>query len=104
MNILNHLAGNIGIKGGVAANPEYPAATVDFNNTITSFVDSAKAGRVKTLIVCNTNPVFTTPKALGTEEAVRNIPFVASLSSHMDETTALADLILPSHTSLRTGG
>ncbi len=104
VNILNHLAGNIGIKGGVAANPEDPASSGDLGNTITSFVESARAGRVKTLIIRDTNPVFTTPKALGAEEAVRNIPFVVSLSSHMDETTALADLILPSHTSFEDWG
>lgn len=103
VNILNYLAGNIGIKGGVIPN-NLEARTIDFKNNITALATAASASKVKTLLVYNTNPVFTTPKAMKMEESLRSIPFIASFSSFMDETTAMADLILPAHTSLEDWG
>ena len=103
VNILNHLAGNIGIRGGVIPNSN-GSRTIDFKNNINALATAASASKVKTLLVYNTNPVFTTPKAMKTEESLRNIPFIASFSSFMDETTAMADLILPAHTSLEDWG
>jgi len=43
------------------------------------------------------NPVFVTP---GIREDILGIPFIASFSSFMDETTELADLVLPDHSDL----
>ncbi|MBI4745892.1 MAG: molybdopterin-dependent oxidoreductase [Deltaproteobacteria bacterium] len=103
VNILNHLAGNIGVRGGVIPNSG-GSRTIDYKNNITALAAAASASKVKTLLVYNTNPVFTTPKAMKTEESLRNIPFIASFSSFMDETTAMADLILPAHTSLEDWG
>ncbi len=108
VNILNHLAGNIGRKGGVVPNPagllNGRTGTELRKDRITDLAKSALEGDVKTLIVYNTNPVFTTPAGVKLERALRNVPFIASLSSFMDETTAMADLILPSHTSLEDWG
>lgn len=107
VNVLNHLAGNIGKKGGLIPNPETllgggkRAAT---NSDITGLIKRAGGGKVDTLIVSNANPVFTTPKAAGTAEAIKKVPFIASLSSFMDETTAYADLILPQNTALEDWG
>lgn len=103
VNILNHLAGNIGVRGGVIPNSNR-SRTIDFKNNIAALASAASASKVKTLLVYDTNPVFTTPKAMKTEESLRNIPFIASFSSFMDETTAMADLILPAHTSLEDWG
>ena len=103
VNILNHLAGNIGVRGGVIPNSN-GSRTIDFKNNIAALAEAASASKVKTLLVYDTNPVFTTPKAMKTEESLRNIPFIASFSSFMDETTAMADLILPAHTSLEDWG
>jgi anaerobic selenocysteine-containing dehydrogenase len=102
-NILNHLAGNIGVRGGVIPNIN-GSRTIDFKNNISALATAASASKIKTLLVYDTNPVFTTPKAMKTEESLRNIPFIASFSSFMDETTAMADLVLPAHTSLEDWG
>ncbi len=51
-----------------------------------------------------TNPMFSLPSTAGFAEALAGIPLIVSLSSFMDETTALADVILPSHTYLESWG
>ena len=66
--------------------------------------EDARAGRIEVLILNKTNPVFALPAAAGFKEALAGIPLIVSLSSFMDETTALADLILPSHTYLESWG
>ena len=103
VNILNHLAGNIGIKGGVIANPEVSGG-MDFKNNMTGLIEGALAGHVKTLIVYNTNPFFTTPPSAKAKESLGKVPLIVSLSSFMDETTAMADLVLPSNTSFEDWG
>jgi anaerobic selenocysteine-containing dehydrogenase len=52
---------------------------------------------VNALLVHNANPAYVAP-ALA--DKIKEVPFIASFSSFMDETTALADLILPDHSYL----
>lgn len=107
VNILNHLAGSLGAKGGVVPNPEElidGRRTVDFSGRISSLVKAAKASQVKTLIIGDTNPVLTTPAAAGLSGALSNIPFIASFASFIDDTSSMADVILPAHTPLEDWG
>jgi anaerobic selenocysteine-containing dehydrogenase len=57
---------------------------------------------VQVLLVDGANPVFTTPPAWRVREAFEKIPYIVSFSSFLDETTALADLILPDHSFLES--
>jgi anaerobic selenocysteine-containing dehydrogenase len=57
-------------------------------------------GQVKALLVFDTNPLFTLPEADKLRSALGSVPFIASFSSFLDETSAMADLILPNHVSL----
>ncbi len=107
VNILNYIAGNVGKKGGVIPNPEDTfkgPIKVDFSKRLTALIEAADSSNVKALIINNTNPLFSTPGDMRTSRALENIPFIASTSSFMDETTAMADLILPSHTSFEDWG
>jgi anaerobic selenocysteine-containing dehydrogenase len=63
-----------------------------------------RAGRVQAVLVYDANPAYELPAALRFSEALRAAPFVASFSSFLDETTALADLILPSNLPLEEWG
>jgi anaerobic selenocysteine-containing dehydrogenase len=54
------------------------------------------------LLVDGANPVFTTPRAWRVREAFQKIPYIASFSSFLDETSSLADLILPDHSFLES--
>lgn len=103
VNVLNHVAGNIGEKGGLLLKPD-AEKTADYRANIARLNEAALGGKIETLIVYNANPVFTTPKAMRFEENLKKIPFIASLSSFMDETTANADLVLPAHHFLEDWG
>jgi anaerobic selenocysteine-containing dehydrogenase len=48
------------------------------------------------------NPVFLSPKAWRVREALERVPFIASFGSFLDDTSVLADLILPDHSFLES--
>ena len=48
----------------------------------------------------DTNPLFTLPEAEKLRSALANVPFIASLASFLDESSVMADVILPSHVTL----
>ncbi len=102
VNILNHLAGNIGRKGGVVLNPERllkagKRASLK-NQKMTRFIDAAMAGNAQALIIDNTNPVFTMPKSSKITQAIREVSFVVSFATFIDESSAMSDIILPTNT------
>jgi anaerobic selenocysteine-containing dehydrogenase len=109
VSALNYLVGNIGKAGGVVFNPDpvTGGSAIDRQanyRTMQQLVENARAGNIDVLIVNNTNPAFTLPLASGFREAMAAIPTVVSLSSFMDETTLMADILLPSHTYLEAWG
>jgi molybdopterin-containing oxidoreductase family iron-sulfur binding subunit len=55
-------------------------------------------------MVRGANPAFTLPKSIGFSEAMAKVPFKVSFSSYPDETSELADLILPDHHALEQWG
>ena len=102
INILNYIAGNIG-------------KTVDFSDTqlisnannfkdILKLLEDMKSGGVDVLIVHGVNPVFTLPKSLNVEEAIKKVPYIVSFASFMDETTELSQLVLPDNHSVESWG
>ncbi len=68
------------------------------NGRTPSIADLVKDAQL--VLVHAANPVFHAPAAFGVSEALGKVPFIVSFSSFEDETTALADLILPDHTPL----
>ena len=108
VNVLNYLVGNLGKTGGLVFNPA-PAGQVSHAHqasyrTMLELAEDAQQGKIEVLILNGTNPVFTLPLAAGFRKALAKIPLIVSLSSFMDETTTLADIILPSHTYLESWG
>ncbi len=57
---------------------------------------------VEVLLVDGANPVFAAPKAWKVREAFDKVPFIVSFASFVDETSVLADLILPDHSFLES--
>jgi anaerobic selenocysteine-containing dehydrogenase len=57
---------------------------------------------VKVLFLYNANPVFATPPAWRVREAFEKVSFIVSFGSFIDETSVLADLILPDHSPLES--
>lgn len=104
VNILNYLLGNIDKKGGIRFN--YPSLmnegiekSISYKE-LTELANEVALGKVNTLFINNINPVYTMPASTKFNEAMKQIPFIVSFSHFMDETTALADLVLPTNMSL----
>jgi len=105
INLLNYVNGNIGKAGGVLFNPE-PAISggsgqrLGSHKEMQKFIKSMSRGDVDVLLLTSTNPAYTLPAKMKFAEAVAEVPQVVSFSSFLDETTAIADYILPTHTYL----
>lgn len=99
--LLNYVAGNIGTTVDFTAASTFAAATYADMQGLTQAMQS---GEVELAIIYNVNPVFNMPGQVNFAEALAQVPFVTSLSSLPDETTAQADLLLPSHTALESWG
>ena len=112
VNALNALVGAVDQPGGVSFTPQLDVAAAlkaagpagAAAPTLAQFAADVVAGKSTTqvLIVDGTNPVFTTPPAWRVREALEKVPYIVSFSSFLDETTALADLILPDHSFLES--
>jgi menaquinone reductase, molybdopterin-binding-like subunit len=107
VNALNVLLGSVGKPGGLlfsaTITPELEKTAVlrsSFDALIGQIQRVPDAVRV--LFLYNANPVFATPQASGVREALEKIPFIASFGSFIDETSILADLILPDHSPLES--
>lgn len=102
VNILNYLAGNVGVT--VDFSDPLSVSNSDGFSDMKKLVEEMRSGGVDMLIVHDVNPVFTLPGELDTAGAVKKVPFVVSLSSFLDETSELADLVLPESTFLESWG
>ena len=102
VGLLNYVAGNIGETVRFAQDGLW-----DNTSTCADLLDLAGAmrdGSIEVLVLHQVNPVHTLPAAADFAGALDAVPFVAATSSWPDETTARADLILPSHTPLESWG
>ncbi|MGB8325040.1 MAG: molybdopterin-dependent oxidoreductase, partial [Candidatus Acidiferrum sp.] len=114
VNALNALLGSVGKPGGLQFTLESPlaAGAVARGNSGASQASSVRAlaqqilsGQprpIEVLLVHEANPVFATPLGWRVKEALEKVPFIASFGSFLDETSRLADLILPDHSFLES--
>ena len=117
---LNALVGAFGAPGGIlhgaddasgpapavagsrvqAAGAKPGARTTQPGVDIHTLIGAIGNNQIKALLVLDTNPLFTLPEADQLRSALANVPFIASFASFLDESSMMADLILPSHTTL----
>ncbi len=130
VHTLNALAGNINQPGGVWAVPEpdyieWPELEMDgvasegmqqprvdgagshrypnaryLLDRLPQVVNASAESPVQVLFVAGANPVYSLQDTESVKKAFERIPFVVSFSSYMDETTELADMVLPNHVFL----
>jgi len=130
VHALNALAGRVNKKGGVLLSDDLPLAPwsdvecdpvamagltkerVDragssrypfagsLIHKFTEAINSASDLPVDTLLLFSANPLHTIPDGQGFIDAMAKIPFIVSFSPFMDETSMMANLILPDHTHL----
>ena len=112
---LNYLLGSVGKTGGVLFNPESPLDDVLATTQVASYADwqelrdRMQSGQVGLMMVHGANPVYNMPPKIDVESvdfgtALTSVPTLVSFSSFMDETTAMADLVLPDHVYLEAWG
>ena len=106
---LNHLLGSVGQPGGVLFNADSPLDDIPGTVNVSSLSDWENvAGQlgsgVKVALVHGANPVYGLPASIGFKEALGRVDKLVSFSSFMDETTAMADLVLPDHVYLEAWG
>lgn len=107
---LNTLVGNLGRRGGVILNPAGPSRELgeqivaDPVRAWRALTERMRNNEVSILMVHDANPLYGLPPSVGFGPALRNVPLIVSFSSFMDETTAMADLILPDSSYLESWG
>jgi anaerobic selenocysteine-containing dehydrogenase len=94
VNALNDLVGAVEQPGGIfftpgVAQPPIGAAPL-------------QSLAAKVLLLDDANPIFGAPKAMKVREALDRVAFIASFGSFIDDTSVLADLILPDHSFLES--
>jgi molybdopterin-containing oxidoreductase family iron-sulfur binding subunit len=102
VHILNAVAGNVGTRVHLAQNAQ--SAPARPYGEFESAIRSMASGGVGVALVHGTNPAYTLPAGSGFVEAFRNVPFKVSFAMEPDETSALADLILPDRHFLESWG
>ncbi|MBI3261794.1 MAG: molybdopterin-dependent oxidoreductase [Acidobacteria bacterium] len=117
VNALNALVGSVETPGGVFFTPipnasskpdaagererrrQSAAPTLD---KLAAGILSAERPPIQILLLDEANPVFAAPPAWRVKDALQKIPFIASFGNFLDETSILADLILPDHSFLES--
>ncbi len=101
VNALNALVGSVGQPGGLYFTPRTSAPAAAGATSALAALAAASAP-AQVLIIDGVNPVFTSPAAWKVREAFQKVPFVVSFGQFLDETSILADLILPDHSFLES--
>ncbi|HEX5000538.1 MAG TPA: molybdopterin-dependent oxidoreductase [Terriglobia bacterium] len=115
VNALNALVGSVGEPGGIVFTPkldfglDFGAGREDAAGAVTqsieqmaALVNASAPAPIQTLLLNDANPVFGAPPAWRVKEALLKIPHIVSFGNFLDETSILADLILPDHAFLET--
>ncbi len=105
VNALNALVGSVEQPGGLFFTPQPAAARSAAAASLQALTAQLTAGDIaapQVLFVDGANPVFTAPRAWNVRAAFDKVPFIVSFGSFLDETSAMADLILPDHSFLES--
>ena len=109
---LNWLVGSVGNPGGVILNPPGPwqnvpaaanAASLDDFERLTQRI---RNGEIRMLLLHNADPVHGLPASLDLRDAIESAAdlFIVSFSPFIDDTSAMADLLLPDRVFLEDWG
>ncbi len=99
--LLNVVLGAVGERLRYPASDAKPTASL---KDVLALIGEMKAGRVDCLLIHDLNPVFSLPAAAGFKEALAKVDLVVSFASAADETSEMAQLLLPDHASMENWG
>jgi anaerobic selenocysteine-containing dehydrogenase len=108
---LNYLVGSVGEKGGIRFNPGSPLRDLPAAANVGSLQDwqdtagAIRSGNTRLVLLHNADPVHGLPASVGFADALnRDDLFIVSFSPFLDETSIMADLILPDRVFLEDWG
>ena len=99
--ILNAVAGAVGRTIHLDATPDGEASSY---GDMVQAVAEMDAGAYGVAVVSGANPVYSLPPASGFADAFGKVPFKVAFATAPDETTAVADLVLPDAHPLESWG
>jgi menaquinone reductase, molybdopterin-binding-like subunit len=103
VNVLNQTLGAVDAPGGLSFTPRAPSkAAARSLHAFASDILDGKGAPVKALLLDGVNPVYSTPPGWKVKDALAKIPFIVSFGSFADDTSVMADLILPDHSALES--
>ncbi len=103
VNTLNTVLGALDAPGGFSFTPQAQVQTGGARALQTFAADVLSGKRqVQVLLVDGVNPVHGTPPGWNVKEALAKIPYIVSFGSFADDTSVMADLILPDHSFLES--
>jgi anaerobic selenocysteine-containing dehydrogenase len=100
VNVLNGVLDSVGQPGGVFFTPQ-PASSKP-GDRLTDRPAAVRDLIAQVLLIDGANPIFGAPKAWKLRDVLDRIGFIASFGSFLDDTSVLADLILPDHSFLES--
>ena len=109
---LNYLVGSVGSPGGIRFNPGSPLPDVPATATVGSLQDwsdvvqKVRNGQTRLILLHQADPVHGLPGSVAFRDALlrQEDLFIVSFSPFLDETSIMADLILPDRVSLEDWG
>ena len=100
--ILNQVAGNVGTTIRLDRREEH-TATGSYRQ-MQDLIARVNAGQVTALLVYGPNPLYAMPEQEQARAALQRLPFLASFSPYLDETSQQAHVLLPDHHFLESWG
>ena len=109
---LNYLVGSVGGVGGIRFNPDSALPDLPATAAVGSLQDwsdvaqRVRDGRTKLLLLHQADPVYGLPGSVAFRDALlqQEDLFIVSFSPFLDDTSLLADLVLPDRVSLEDWG
>ncbi|HSH45545.1 MAG TPA: molybdopterin dinucleotide binding domain-containing protein, partial [Longimicrobiales bacterium] len=98
--VLNEVAGNVGSTVRLGAEDTDRATHAE----MAQLVEEMANGQVSALLVHGPNPLYDLPDRDAVEAALEAVPFIASFSPWLDETSEKAHLLVPDHHFLESWG
>jgi len=101
VNVLNYMLGNIGKTIRPRAADPFPQLTAKTGSwkELTEFAEGVKSNQFDTVVTYGTNPVYQAPDFMKMDALLKK-PFHIAFAQFPDETSVLADVVIPVHSYL----
>ena len=99
--VLNAAAGSLGRTLHIDAVPQTEASSY---GAVSDAIAAMNSGAYGVAVVSGTNPAYSLPDASGFRDAFAAVPFKVAFATALDETSAMADLVLPDAHPLESWG